>query len=128
MTTDKEFIDKINSKWFRWVDCPLCGKEYWDESAKTELDLKARSFFEISCYEIENQVEKHLGLIVEIIPDDELHNGYSPVTMVSAEDHTEDIEKWKKGRQWSMSLNSWIEHLAFLNVLPEGDFLVDHSW
>ena len=92
------------------------------------IPLKKVEYWEIDVYEIEKQVKKHLGLTVEIIPDDELHNGYSPVTMISAEDHTKDIEEWKNGRQWSMSLNSWIEHLAFLNVIPEGDFLVDHSW
>lgn len=92
------------------------------------ISLSKKEYWEIDVYEIEKQVKKHLGIDIEIIPDNEMCNGYTPITYAKKFNHSKDIEKYKNGDQWAMNLCHWLEHLIFLNVIPEGDFLVDHSW
>ena len=91
------------------------------------ISLSKKEYWEIDVYEIEKQIEKHLGLTIEIVPDGEMSNAHTPAS-VTAIDMRIAIEEYKNGNQWAVGLHGWLDHLAFLNVIPEGDFLVDHSW
>jgi hypothetical protein len=97
------------------------------QEQSSRIPLTKKEYWEIECSEIERQIKKHIGIDVEIVPDGEMHNGYTPVS-VSATDGSKDIKDYINGNQWAVGLYGWLEHLAFLNVIPEGDFLVDHSW
>ena len=100
---------------------------YFQKQSK-RIPLKRKEYFEIECSEIERQIKKHLGINVEIVAEGEMHNGYTPCHSMTAEDQTFSIKEHIKGDEWAMGLHSWIEHLIFLDILPEGNFLVDHSW
>lgn len=92
-------------------------------------NLKSVRFYEIEVEKIQDLVDKQLDIEVEIIADEEKHNGYTPCHNMTAEDHTKDITDYINYKnQWAMGLHSWIEHLIFLNILPEGNYIVDHSW
>lgn len=91
------------------------------------LNLTKKEYWEIDIGVIENKIERLLGLTVEIIPDGEMHNGYTPCS-VDAIDMSDEIKEYKDGSQWAMGLHGWMDHLCFLNAIPHGSYLVDHSW
>ena len=92
------------------------------------LKLEAKPYFEVDLRTIEDMVKKITGRSVEIIADDELHNGYTPCSRMTAEDYSADIKEFINGNRSYMGLHSWIDHLIFLGELPEGNYIVDHSW
>lgn len=94
------------------------------------VSLPKREYWEMEISKLESLIEKHLNISgIEIIAEDELHNGYTPCHSMVAEDNTEGVDKFRNKEKWAfMGLHQWIEHLIFLNVLPEGNYIIDHSW
>lgn len=38
------------------------------------------------------------------------------------------LEKFKSGNHWSMNIYGFMELLSLKGIIPDGNYLIDHSW
>lgn len=95
--------------------------------------MKIKTYTQMDYDELDKMVQEHIGVKYESVAENEWNNDSSYTFSVKRE----PLDKWDKKtlevfRAGNREGNLWahivLQELVNLNILPEGDFLVEVSW